>query len=536
MESRIKFYNNLSSYGRYSKVQLLKKLDLEEIFELSRPHIKYNSSHKLALRGTPGSSGISVGELVFRPLGLGKKKNKILLTKNISQQDFVTIGKAAGIIVINGGPTSPGILLARSLGIPVVIIGREFTINKDMLQSSDNKIIFKQGDSVVLNAINGEIIKAKAKMKKNPMEKILLKLINALNAGPTDESQVLSFAITPEQTKKLKNMGIGLAIRGEEILSHSPQALNLFRKFILEKDEAATQKILEKLLVLQIKYYKSLFLQNAPCPCIIRLFDPPFAEFLPSLEELNSQLYELRLKHVHAKSEKGKNLITARIVKQETLINKIRALTEENKMLGHRGSRIAITNPEIYETQLQAIFTALVELRNEGIDCEPNITIPMIIDPQEAKIIKRLVTTVAKNVYSQRKIKFHYKLGVAIETPRAVFMAKPLARENDFFSFGTNDLTQLITGISRTDYSGFLQQYKDKGILKDNPFLRLDPIVAEFIKQTVRAARSMKKLDFYLAIHDFRDIKIAKKIFSNNFKIVCPPKIAPIVKLALLKA
>ena len=217
-------------------------------------------------------------------------------------------------------------------------------------------------------------------------------------------------------------------------------------------------------------------------------------------------------------------------------MSQVRSFNEDNKMLGHRGCRFAITHPDLYQSQVAAIFQALAKTIKKKIKCCPNISIPMVIDPQEVKIIKKLMKEAEVAVEKQYKVKLTYKLGVAIETPRAVALAEQLAVEVDFFSFGTNDLTQLVMGISRTDYNSFLPQYRKQHILKNNPFDNIDSVVADLITQAVEAAiKKNNRIFFFNAIKDFREAKMVDKILRHRGYIVCHPSLAPVVKLLLLQ-
>jgi len=518
--------------GKVTAKQALKNIKPAEFLKLLQPQLAFTKSPSTSVAGVAVSPGLAVGKISFT----AKTKEKFILVKEkITQRDYLAIKKAEGIIVIRGGAASPGILMARSLGVPVIVIGdsRGFIdkINNCLVVG---KKVINQGETVAVDGYQGKLTVGEAKIFKQISELTANRIIKLI--GKEGKNNILSFISSVEQASVFNKKGFGLAIRSEDLIATVPNILEQFQNYILAADKKKKKAYLKKLMALQVNQYKEIFQSNKNKPIIIRLFDPPFSEFFPSIEDLFIDLLKLKESLIKTNNSDKKSRFDQKIKEMEILLLQIRSFNEDNKMLGHRGCRFAITHPDIYQSQVAAIFQALAKTIKKKIKCCPNISIPMVIDPQEVKIIKKLIKKAEAAVEKQYKVKLTYKLGAAIETPRAVALAEQLAAEVDFFSFGTNDLTQLVMGISRTDYNSFLPQYKKQHILKNNPFDNIDSVVADLIIQVVEAAiKKNNRIFFFNAIKDFREAKMVDKIFKHKGYIVSHPSLAPIVKLSLLQ-
>lgn len=518
--------------GKLTEKQALKNIKPTEFLKLLQPQLAFTKSPSTSVAGVAVSPGLAVGKTSFT----AKTKDKFILIKEkITQRDYLAIKKAEGIIVIRGGATSPGILMARSLGVPVIVIGdsRGF-VDKINNRLVVGKKVINQGETVAVDGYQGKLTVGEAKIFKPIFELTASRIIKLINKF--GQNNILSFIPSVEQAAAVNKKGFGLAIRSEDLVATVPKMLELFQNYILTTDKKNKKVYLKKLTELQVKQYSEIFQSNKNQPIIIRLFDPPFSEFFPSVEDLFIDL--LKFKELLSKTNNPteQSLIERKIKETERLLSQVRSFNEDNKMLGHRGCRFAITHPDLYQSQVAAIFQALAKTIKKKIKCCPNISIPMVIDPQEVNIIKKLIKKEEAAVEKQYKVKLTYKLGVAIETPRAVALAEQLAVEVDFFSFGTNDLTQLVMGISRTDYNSFLPQYKKQRILKNNPFDNIDPVVADLIIQAVEAAiKKNDRIFFFNAIKDFREARMVDRILKHRGYIVCHPSLAPIIKLSLLQ-
>lgn len=518
--------------GKFNTKQVLKNINPAEFFKLLQPQLVFTKLPSVSVTAIVVSPGLAIGKVSFN--AKTKEKN-ILIKENITQRDYSAIKNAGGIIVMRGGATSPGVLMARSLGVPVVVIGDK----KGFIDKVNNRLvigdkIINKGETVAVDGYQGKVTVGKAKILKSISDSKAGRIIKLINKA--GKNNVLSFVSSIEQTRVVSKQGFGIAIRSEDLVAADPKMLELFQNYILSTDKKDKNVHLKKSSELQIKQYGTIFHLNKHQPIIIRLFDPPFSEFFPSIEELFIDL--LRFKELLYKTSNStkRPLLERKIKEAETLLSAVRSFNEDNKMLGHRGCRLAVTNPDLYQSQIASIFVALAKTIKRKIKCSPNISIPMVIDPQEVKIIKIIIKKAAAAVEKQYKVKLTYNLGAAIETPRAVALAGQLAGEVDFFSFGTNDLTQLVMGISRTDYNSFLPQYRKQRILRDNPFDKIDFVVADLITRAVEdAIKKNDRIFFFNAIKDFREAKMVSKILKHRGYIVCHPSLAPVIKLSLLR-
>ena len=541
MKKRIKnqnisFYQDLMKKaltGEITKEQAIAKIEPGSFLNLFQKKLVFKNKPRNVLVGVSLSPGLAVGQLVIDPNRVKNEKNAILIKEEIFQQDFQAVGQAAGLVILKGGATSPGILMAKSLGIPAIIVQEKFVIDQTKRQLRVKGKTIKPGKGVVLDAQQGILAQGQATISQSAPTKLIEQITNFIQSLPNN---VLAFAGNPKKVKQANQNGFGVAIRSEELLTSSYQALSLFQRTVLAISQKQKTKYLKTLLNIQVKQYEKIFSANQDQPIIIRLLDPPFSEFFPSTEELLTKIIKLKEELQRTKGKKNQFLVSKQLKNTKQLLSKVEELAETTPMLGHRGCRLAITNPELYQTQVEAIFRAQAFVLKKGIKCLPNLSIPMVVDPKEVTIVKRIITKTAKKVAKATRITLTYKVGVAIETPRAVSLAKSLAKQVDFFSFGTNDLTQLVLGLSRTDKNDFLIDYQKAGIIESNPFTSLDPQVVEYINQTVTKALSVKKnFYFFLALKNISDVVVAKGIIKNKGYIVCPSSLAPAVKLAMSK-
>lgn len=518
--------------GGLAAKRSLKNIKPAEFLKLLRPQLVFTQPPFVSVAGTAVSPGLAVGKLSFTAR---LKEKNVLVKEKITQRDYAAIQTAAAIITIRAGTTSPGVLMARSLGVPVVVVGGNKTfidkINNCLVVG--NKVI-NQGETVTVDGYRGKVTAGEAKVFKLIPELTAGRVIKLLNK--LGKNNILLFASSVKQALETNNKGFGVAIRSEDLIATVPKMLELFQNYILTADKKKKRNSLKEFAELQTRQYKEIFYSNKNQPIIIRLFDPPFSEFFPSIEELFIDLFELKelLSGTHDSVERLS--LGQKIKETETLLSAVRSFDEDNKMLGNRGCRLAITHPDLYQSQINSIFQALAKTIKKKIKCCPNISIPMVIDPQEVRIIKKMIKKAEAIVEKQYRVKLTYNLGAAIETPRAVALAEQLAAEVDFFSFGTNDLTQLVMGISRTDYNSFLSKYRQQHILKDNPFNKIDFVVADFIGQAVEAAcKKNSRIFFFMAVNDFREAKMVDKILKHKGYIVCQPSVAPVIKLSLIQ-
>lgn len=519
--------------GGLTDERAVKDLKPEELQRfLQSESLSFTQDPEVTAIGVGVSSGLAVGKISFDENPTGRT---ILVKEKIGQFDYQLIQRSAGVIIMKGGMTSPGVLIARSLHIPVVALGGNDKMSIDKINTRlviGDKVIC-QGESAAVDGYRGRVMKGLAKISKPVSEKTTRNIVQLINR--TCENNVLSFVSSVRQAVEVNKQGFGLGIRSEDLIASDASMLELFQKYILTVDNEKSLVYLKALARLQREQYQTIFSSNQNQPLIIRLFDPPLSEFFPSVEELVSELFEFKESLNKADSVPEKTLLRRKIDETATILASVRNFSEDNKMLGHRGCRFAITHPDLYRSQINAIFLALADITKRKINCCPNISIPMVIDPREVRIVREMVKKEKESIEKRCRVRLTYNLGVAIETPRAVALAEQLATEVDFFSFGTNDLTQLVMGISRTDSNSFLPMYQQQGILLSNPFDKIDFVVANLISKVIEVASGKnKEIRFFAPVKSLHDAKIISRLIGSRGYTVCNSVLAPVIKLSLL--
>ncbi len=401
---------------------------------------------------------------------------------------------ARGIVTSRGGRTSHAALVARQFGTPAVVGVHELEIDLDARTMVVGEHEFAEGDYLSIDGNTGEIFKGKIPtVVPDINDPYLSKILDW--ADEIRSLQVWANADYPSDAIKARSYGAqGLGLVRTEHMFFEPERLPIVQQMIMSKTVTEQNEAIEKLLPSQRKDFEGLFKAMDGLPIIIRLIDPPLHEFLPSHEDLTTSLADLkvRLQHFHTLSEIDAALAEIR-VKQDHLA-RVEDLHEQNPMLGTRGVRLGILIPELTKMQVRAIFEAACSAAKAGIDVHPEVMIPLTIDKKELDIQQTALEAEAKAVMAEQGVTINYKFGTMIEIPRAALTADELAEVAQFFSFGTNDLTQTTFGISRDDAeSGFLIEYLNKGILPENPFASLDQIgVGKLMKMAVKMGRETR--------------------------------------------
>ena len=462
--------------GLIDKKTALKRLDPEQIDQLLHPTIAPDHGKTVIAKGLPASPGAASGKVVFESdvaVEMAAKGEKVILVrKETSPEDIEGMHAAQGILTATGGMTSHAAVVARGMNKCCISGCMDIVVNpkaKKFVTTSGQEI--QAGDHITLNGSSGEVIlgevpTVKAELDDN-FETVLswadehAKLLVRANADtPKDAEVALKFGAK----------GIGLC-RTEHMFFESDR-IPVMQEMILAESKEGRLKALMKLEEMQTEDFRGIFRTMNGKPCTVRLLDPPLHEFLPHKE-----------KDIEALAQKAG-------MTYEKLKDMIEGLTEVNPMLGHRGCRLMITYPEITEMQTRAIMTAVCELAKEGVEVDPEIMIPLVGTLEEYNIISKDVHRVAQQVLTECKSDVKYKVGTMIEIPRACVVAKSIAKEADFFSFGTNDLTQMTYGYSRDDAGKFIGDYLEAGILKKDPFVSIDVKgVGEMVKMGVHGGR-----------------------------------------------
>ena len=504
-------------------------------FDISDKHIA-ESAGRLIATGVNASPGAAVGVVAFDAdlaEKWGKAGKSVIMTRPETKPDDVHGMLASkGILTSRGGATSHAAVVARQFGVPCVAGAEELHIDVRARQIHINDIVVNEGDIVSIDGGTGEVYVAAIKMVEPDFEReaFLQKLL-----GWADEFRklgVFANADYPADARRAREYGArGIGLCRTEHMFFQEERLPIVQAMILSEpnsDEEAEH--LEKLLPFQHDDFYGIFRAMEGLPVIIRLIDPPLHEFLPDHEEL-----ALRAASLRVVGDRPNEL-----TRIEEMMTAVKALREFNPMLGLRGVRLGIVRPGINAMQVRAIFTAACQLRKESLAVHPEIMIPVTSTFQEVKTIRELVVRVAEEVMEEMGVTVEYKVGTMIELPRAAITADRLAEYSDFFSFGTNDLTQTTFGISRDDAEGkFLLDYVETGLLPQNPFQVLDADgVGYLVKLAVAKGREVRP-DIELGIcgeHGGDPESIAFCNAAQLDYVSCSPFRVPIARLAAAHA
>jgi pyruvate,orthophosphate dikinase len=455
------------------------RIDPQQLDQLLHPTIDPKAQVKIIAKGLPASPGAAVGTAVFTAedaeRAAGKGKKVILVRTETSPEDIGGMNAAQGILTARGGMTSHAAVVARGMGKCCVAGCGTISINEVQKNFTVNDLIVKEGDYLTLNGTTGEVILGEAPLVTPALTSdfgIFMKWVDEFR-----KIGVRTNADTPHDSEVARSFGAeGIGLCRTEHMFFAPERISAVREMILSDDIEGRKKALAKLLPMQKGDFIEIFKVMKGFPVTIRLLDPPLHEFLPHTDE--------ELKSLAASME----------VPFEKLRERNSVLHEINPMLGHRGCRLGITYPEIYEMQVRAIMEAACELSKQRVNVIPEIMIPLVGHVNELKLMRELTVKVVEEVQENYKTKVNYTVGTMIELPRAAITADEIATQADFFSFGTNDLTQTNFGLSRDDAGRFLPYYIEKGILDDDPFITLDQSgTGLLMKIAVEKGRKVKK-------------------------------------------
>ena len=480
----VKIACDMVKEGLIKKEEAVLRVEPEQLDQLLHPTVDPKAKVKLLAKGLPASPGAAVGQVVFSAEDAiqwneEKGKHTILVRLETSPEDVGGMAAAEGILTATGGMTSHAAVVARGMGkcciagcgvIHIDEKGKFFTV-KD---SSGAVHKIKEGDFITLNGSTGEVILGQTKLVTPTFGDDYRHFMEW--ADQMRKLKVRTNADTPEDSKVARDFGAeGIGLCRTEHMFFGENRLKAVRQMILAHDEPSRVKALKKLEPLQKGDFKGIFKAMIGLPVTIRLLDPPLHEFLPKGDkEMKKVAQDLKIS-----------------VKE--LQAKVQQLHEVNPMLGHRGCRLAVTYPEIYKMQTRAIFEAACELAKEGQCVVPEVMIPLVGILGELTFTKKDIIEVAEDVMKKYKVKIEYLIGTMIEIPRAALLSSEIAREAEFFSFGTNDLTQMTFGFSRDDIGKFLPHYLQRGILKVDPFVSLDQSgVGKLVEMAVSSGRAAR--------------------------------------------
>ncbi|XP_060217761.1 pyruvate, phosphate dikinase, chloroplastic isoform X2 [Lycium barbarum] len=479
----VKIAVDMVNEGLVDKRTAIKMVEPQHLDQLLHPQFENPLAYKdkVVAKGLPASPGAAVGQVVFSTEDAeawhAQGKSAILVRTETSPEDVGGMHAAAGILTARGGMTSHAAVVARGWGKCCVSGCAEIRVNEsEKVLIIEDKVIH-EGDWISLNGSTGDVILGKQPLAPPAMSGDLEIFMSW--ADKIRRIKVMANADTPEDALAARNNGaegIGLC-RTEHMFFASDERIKAVRRMIMAATVEQRKEALDSLLPYQRSDFEGIFRAMDGLPVTIRLLDPPLHEFLPegNLEEIVSEL------------------TTDIGMREEDVYSRIEKLSEVNPMLGFRGCRLGISYPELTEMQARAIFQAAITMNNQGISVFPEIMVPLVGTPQELNHQVGLIRDVAKKVFSEMGTSLNYKVGTMIEIPRAALIADEIAKEAEFFSFGTNDLTQMTFGYSRDDVGKFLPIYLAKGILQHDPFEVLDQKgVGQLIKLATERGRAAR--------------------------------------------
>jgi len=506
------------------KKTAVKRVSPEQIDQLLHPTIDPKAKVEVLAKGLPASPGAVSGRVVFSAedaVKWAKNGEKVILVRiETSPEDIAGMDAAQGILTGRGGMTSHAAVVARGMGKCCVAGCGALEISYEKAQFKAGEVIIKQGDWISLDGITGRVILGKVPTI-NPQVSGDFGILMSW-ADQISKIHVRTNADTPNDARVARDFGAkGIGLCRTEHMFFGGNRIMAVREMILADDEPGRRKALDKLIVMQRSDFEGIFEAMNGLPVIIRLLDPPLHEFLPK---------ETRDMEALAK-EMG--------ISVEKLRQKSDSLHEMNPMLGHRGCRLGISFPEITEMQARAIFEAACGLTKKGIKVIPEVMIPLVGHENELKNQKAVIEKIAKETIKASGVKLKYMIGTMIEIPRACVVADRIAVDAEFFSFGTNDLTQMTFGFSRDDAGKFLADYYKIGILKVDPFATVDQEgVGELMKMAIAKGRKVnKKLEIGICGEhggDPETVKFCHRIGMNY--VSCSPYRVPIARLAAAHA
>ena len=523
-KSAVKIAVDMVKEKLISKNQAIMRIDPNSLDTLLHPTLNEKNEIKVIANGLPASPGAASGKVVFTSDEAerlnGMMQDTILVRIETSPEDIQGMHAAKGILTARGGMTSHAAVVARGMGRPCVSGSSEIDIDyeKKIFKTSEQEI--KEGDIITIDGSSGRIILGSVPTVKPEISGDFSQLMKW--ADKIRKLKVRTNSETSLDTKIARDFGAeGIGLCRTEHMFFDEERILSVREMILSKSKEDRAKALLKLLPYQKKDFIQIFEIMRGLPVTVRLLDPPLHEFLPNSEREILEIANIVNVDVH------------------DVKSRISELHEQNPMLGHRGCRLGISFPEIYEMQCTAIFEALVELKNKKIKAAfPEIMIPLVSTEAEIKIMGDLVKNIAKKVQSENKTKIDYMVGTMIELPRAAIKAQDIAKHADFFSFGTNDLTQTTFGISRDDSGKFLNDYIENKIFSIDPFISIDDGVKDLIKIAVlRGKKQNKKLKLGICGEHGGDpdsILFCSKAGLNY--VSCSPYRVPIARLAAAQA
>ena len=523
--SALRIAVEMANEGLISQDEAITQVDPASLDQLLHPTIAPSAKRDIIASGLPASPGAATGQIVFNSADAEHLRNEhkpsILVRIETSPEDIGGMHAAEGILTARGGMTSHAAVVARGMGKPCVSGASGMRVDYQLGELHVAGRVFKQGEIITIDGSSGHVLSGSVPMQQPELSGSFATLMKW--ADKTRRMKVRTNAETPQDAQTARSFGAqGIGLCRTEHMFFDPERISIMREMILAENEVGRKSALDKLLPFQRADFIELFEIMSGQPVTIRLLDPPLHEFLPKLPEEISDV------------AKAMNL------DEEILRQRVDAFHEFNPMLGHRGCRLAISHPEIARMQARAIFEAAIEAgKITGSQVVPEIMVPLVSLNSELEFVKNCIDEVAVAIAAETSEKFEYTIGTMIELPRAAVMADKIAGSAEFFSFGTNDLTQSTFGMSRDDASSYLPDYERKGIIKRDPFVSLDlDGVGELMRIATHKGRAAKP-ELKISICGEHGGDTASIFFCESLGlnyVSCSPFRVPIARLAAAQA
>jgi pyruvate, orthophosphate dikinase len=526
-KAAVKIATDMVEEGIISKRDaVLKHVNPDHLNQLLHPQIDKSGikDEEIIGKGLPASPGAAVGKVVFNSEKAEEASLNdepvILVRIETSPEDVGGMSAAEGILTSRGGMTSHAAVVARGWGKPCVAGCGDIIINYENKSFTNGSITIHEGDWISIDGTLGTVLEGRKAVVKPELDddyKTFMVWVDSFR-----DMKVRTNADTPEDALKALEFGAeGIGLCRTEHMFFGDERIRAIRRMIFSNSVDERKKALDQLLPYQRQDFIDIFEVMNGLPVTVRLLDPPLHEFLPhEPDEIERVASELG-------------------IRTQVLIEKIRSLSEFNPMLGHRGCRLGITYPEITEMQTRAIIEAALTLKKKGLEVDPEIMIPLVGTPQEFRSQKLVVDQVAEQVFEEQDLRVAYKVGTMIEIPRAALVAEQIAKDAEFFSFGTNDLTQMTFGYSRDDAGKFLGEYLNLGILAQDPFQVLDVEgVGQLVSMATENGRKARA-DLKIGIcgeHGGEPASVAFCYKQNMDYVSCSPYRVPVARLAAAEA
>ena len=570
--SSVKTAVDMVHEGMIDREQALKRVDPEEITQLLVPQfaadlLEDELSKRLLATGAGASPGAASGRVCFDAdvaEDLARRGETVILVRPETKPDDIHgIIASAGVVTSRGGVTSHAAVVTRGLGKPCIVGCEGMHVDLELGEMSGNGHTLREGDRVSIDGALGNVYTGELDTV-NPGLEDLPEATELLNwADETRRLGVMANADTPADARQAIVMGAeGIGLCRTEHMFLDPNRLPAVRQMLLNAEVAEEWRrernghsidplanpfmnpevsdipaavvdfyqALDRVRRLQTNDFRGILRVMSGKPVIIRLLDAPLHEFLPPYDELLIELATLRATGAPAEA----------VAEKEAFLQRVDSLREANPMLGHRGCRLGLSFPEIYRMQVEAIITAAAQLVSEGLEVHPEIMVPLTVDVEEMRRLRADLTRVAAEVQERMGVEVHYKFGTMVETPRAALTAGAVASESEFFSFGTNDLTQMTYGFSRDDAEGkFLRNYINEGVLPVDPFESIDRDgVGELVRLAVKAGRKVRPdLEIGICGEHGGDPKSVAFCHEAELDYVsCSPFRVPVARLAAAQA